>query len=81
LYYVLEGRTNDRVAIQGHSFNPGNIWTYDDDTPLGYTSWRVSPVAPKPGQWRLQIFRNDVWTEQNNIRTDGATCIYICEIR
>ncbi|CAG2205562.1 COLEC12 [Mytilus edulis] len=38
--HILEGRTASRVAIQGHSNNPGNAWTLDDGTQLPYTNWR-----------------------------------------
>ncbi|CAC5397815.1 unnamed protein product [Mytilus coruscus] len=75
--YALEGRTIIRVAIQGHSSNTDDVWTYDDGTPLAYTNWR--PLEPQPGEWYLQLFTNDEWTDQNNFRPEYS-CIYICEI-
>ncbi|CAC5397819.1 MRC [Mytilus coruscus] len=74
---ALEGRTKSRVAIQGHSFNSSAVWTYEDGTSLAYTNWRSD--APKTGQWYLQIFDNDEWTEQNNSRPELSS-FFIWEI-
>ncbi|VDI84277.1 Hypothetical predicted protein, partial [Mytilus galloprovincialis] len=62
------GRIIERVAIQGRT-NVNGVWTYDDGTPLVYTNWM--PPYPQPGTWwYLQIYTNDEWTDQSNIRSD-----------
>ncbi|CAG2199730.1 COLEC12 [Mytilus edulis] len=75
--HILEGRTTSRVAIQGHSNNPGNAWTLDDGTQLPYTNWRSG--NPAFGS-HLQIFTNDAWTSQNGYRQDRNN-IFLCERR
>ncbi|VDH99284.1 Hypothetical predicted protein [Mytilus galloprovincialis] len=55
--HILEGRTTIRVAIQGHSNNQDNAWTFDDGTQLPYINWRSGD--PEFGS-HLQIFTNDV---------------------
>ena len=51
LFYLRVGRPADRVAIQGHSYNPGYSWTLAYGTPLPYMNWR--PPGPVYGPFKL----------------------------
>ncbi|CAC5381779.1 MRC [Mytilus coruscus] len=76
--YILEGRPTLRVAIQGRSVSPWFVWTLFDGSPLSYTNWRLP--GPKTGDYYIQIFKDDQWTEQVNFNVD-KNAIFLCEIR
>ncbi|CAG2200504.1 unnamed protein product [Mytilus edulis] len=76
--HILEGRTTIRVAIQGHSYNPSFAWTLDDGAPLPFTPWCSG--APLIGQFYLQIFQDDCWTEQDDFNLNKNN-IFLCERR
>ena len=78
LFYLTVGRPADRVAIEGHSYNPGYSWTLADGTPLPYTNWR--PPGPQYGPYKLQLFRRDQWTEQNSY-SSSRYHMFLCERR
>ncbi|XP_063443200.1 uncharacterized protein LOC134723548 [Mytilus trossulus] len=76
--HILEGRPTTRVAIQGRSESPGFVWTLFDGSPLSYTNWRLP--GPLTGDYYVQIFEEDQWTEQRNFNVD-KDAIFLCEIR
>ncbi|CAC5381780.1 unnamed protein product [Mytilus coruscus] len=76
--FEVEGRPTLRVAIQGRSVSPWFVWTLFDGSPLSYTNWRLP--GPKTGDYYIQIFKDDQWTEQVNFNVD-KNAIFLCEIR
>lgn len=78
MFLFAEGRTASRVAIQGHSYNPGLAWTLDDGTPLPYTNWRFG--EPATGEYHLQIYTDGVWTAQLELNIKKNN-MFLCERR
>lgn len=78
IIFFTEGRTTLRVAIQGHSYNPGFAWKLDDGNSLPFTHWCSG--APLVGQYYLQIFRDNCWTEQYDY-DQSRNNMFLCERR
>ena len=75
LFYLTVGRPADRVAIEGHSYNPGYSWTLADGTPLPYTNWR--PSGPVYGLFKLQLFGEINGLNKIPILPQDTICFFV----